>query len=79
MEFSCEKRRSLYELEFTTIHHGEVDKLGLASELERFANDQWIGSHYTEEQAISLVMDRFKKLVQQELELVELQLLDRES
>ena len=58
-------------LEFTTIHHGDVDKLGLASELERFANDQWIGNHYSEEQEISLLMDRFEKLVQLEHELIE--------
>jgi hypothetical protein len=56
---------------FTTIHHGEVDKLGLASELERFANDQWIGDRYSEEQAISLLMDRFEKLVQLEHELID--------
>jgi pyruvoyl-dependent arginine decarboxylase (PvlArgDC) len=64
---------------FTTIHHGELDKLGLASELERFANDQWIGNHYTEEHALTLVKERFKRHVRQELELIELQILDRES
>ena len=57
---------------FTTIHHGEVDKLGLASELERFANDQWIGAHYSNDQAISTVMDRFRRMIEQELELIEL-------
>ena len=61
---------------FTTIHHGEIDKLGLASELERFANDQWIGNHYTEEQALTLAKERFRKLVDQELELIELHMLD---
>jgi hypothetical protein len=61
---------------FTTIHHGELDKLGLASELERFANDQWIGNHYTVEQALTLVKERFRKMVEQELELIELQMLD---
>jgi hypothetical protein len=64
---------------FTTIHHGELDKLGLASELERFANDQWIGNHYTVEQALTLVKERFRKLVEQELELIELQMLDGET
>ena len=57
---------------FTTTHNGETDKLGLASELERFANCQWIGDHYTLEQASSLVMDRFKKMIEQQLELIEL-------
>ena len=57
---------------FQTIHHGDVDKFGLASELERFANDQWVGEHYTFEQASSLVMERFKKMIEQELKLIEL-------
>lgn len=57
---------------FTTIHHGEVDKLGLASELERFANDQWIGAHYSNENAIATVMDRFRRMIEQELKLIEL-------
>jgi hypothetical protein len=64
---------------FTTIHHGELDKLGLASELERFANDQWIGNHYTVEQALTLVRERFRMLVEQELELIELQMMDGEA
>ena len=57
---------------FQTIHHGETDKLGLASELERFANDQWIGAHYTNENAIATVMDRFRRMIDQELKLIEL-------
>ncbi len=57
---------------FQTVHHGEVDKLGLASELERFANDQWIGAHYTNENAIATVMDRFRRMIDQELKLIEL-------
>ena len=57
---------------FQTIHHGEVDKFGLASELERFANDQWIGEHYTNEDATATVMDRFRRMIEQELKLVEL-------
>ena len=57
---------------FQTIHHGETDKLGLASELERFANDQWIGAHYSGEDAVATVFDRFRKLIEQELQLIEL-------
>lgn len=60
---------------FTTIHLGELDKLGLASELERFANDQWLGEHYSQEDAVALVMDRFRRMVEQELQLLELKLL----
>jgi hypothetical protein len=61
--------------EFTTIHHGERDKLGLAAELERFANDQWLGAHYSQEQALSAIMDRFRRLIDQELELIELRVM----
>ncbi len=57
---------------FQTIHHGEIDKLGLASELERFANDQWVGVHYSNEDAVANVFDRFRKLIDQELQLIEL-------
>ena len=57
---------------FQTVHHGEVDKLGLASELERFANDQWIGAHYSNDDAIATVMDRFRRMIEQELQLIEL-------
>ncbi|MCC6509771.1 MAG: hypothetical protein IT423_11725 [Pirellulaceae bacterium] len=55
---------------FTAHHHG-TDKHGLAALLEAFANDQWIGEHYTEEQAVEAVMDRFKRLLEAELEMVE--------
>ncbi len=55
---------------FQAIHHG-TDKLGLARLLEAFANDQWIGEHYSDEQACELLLDRFKKLVDAELEMVE--------
>ncbi len=57
---------------FHTTHHGETDKLGLASELERFANDQWIGDHYSNEDATATVMDRFRRMIEQELQLIEL-------
>lgn len=38
------------------------------------ANDQWIGEHYTEEQAVEAIRDRFKRLIESELALVELKL-----
>lgn len=57
-------------MRFTAHHHG-TNKLGLAALLEAFANDQWIGEHYTEEQAVEVVMDRFRRLVEAELEMVE--------
>jgi hypothetical protein len=42
---------------FRTVHHGE-DKLGLAALLEAFAYDQWLGEHYTDEQAAEALMER---------------------
>ncbi len=60
---------------FTAHHHG-IDKLGLAALLETFANDQWIGEHYSEEQAVEAVMDRFRRLVVAELEMVEVRVGD---
>lgn len=61
--------------EFTTVHHGESDRLGLALELERYANDQWIGAHYTDEEALAAIKDRFRRLIEQELELIELRVI----
>ena len=57
---------------FQTIHHGEVVKLGLASELDRFANDHWIGDHYSNDDAVATVIDRFRRMIEQELKLIEL-------
>ena len=35
-------------------------------------NDQWVGDHYSNDDAIATVMDRFRKMIEQELELIEL-------
>ena len=72
MSFHRDKLSNNLSFWFQTIHHGEVDKLGLASELERFANDQWIGAHYSNEDAIATVMDRFRRMIEQESRLIEL-------
>ena len=63
------------ERAYTTVHHGHGDKLGLAMELERFANDQWVGEHYSEQQAVDAIKDRFRRLIEQELTLIEFRLL----
>jgi hypothetical protein len=57
--------------EFTAVHHGESDKLGLCKLFEEFAADQWIGSHYSEDQASSLMFERFKLTLASQLELLE--------
>ncbi len=44
-----------------------TDKLGLRAVLERYANDQWLPDHYTEEQRVGIVLDQ---LVPQELKLL---------
>ncbi len=56
---------------FRALHHGE-DEFGLATLLETFANDQWIGEHYTSEQAVDVLLDRFRRALLNELEMVEL-------
>jgi len=47
-----------------------TDKLGLRAVLERYANDQWLPVHYTEEQRVGIVFDQFKRQVQQELQVL---------
>lgn len=44
----------------------------LASMLERYANDQWIGEHFTEEQAKEAMLDMFKRQLAADLEKIEL-------
>ncbi len=39
----------------------------LASMLEAYANDQWIGVHYTPQQACELLLDRFKRQLKADL------------
>jgi hypothetical protein len=48
------------------------DPLGLAKMVEQFANDQWIADHYTPEQAVEFVLDRFKRRIAADLEQMEL-------
>ncbi len=50
------------------------DKLGLRAILEHYANDQWMAVHYTDEQRVEIVLDQFKRQVQQELKLLDLKL-----
>lgn len=57
--------------QFEAHHHGNNDRLGLAAMIETFANDQWFAAHMDNEQAASAMLDRFTKLVRQELELIE--------
>ncbi len=49
------------------------DKLGLRAVLEQYANDQWMASHYTNEQRVEIMLDQFKRQVQQELKLLKLE------
>ncbi len=51
-----------------------TDKLGLRDVLERYANDQWLPDHYNEQQRVGIVLDQFKRQVQQELKLLVLRL-----
>ncbi|MDM4019337.1 hypothetical protein [Roseiconus lacunae] len=56
---------------FEVRHHGNHDKLGLATMLQAFADEEWVAEHMTAEQAAFSVIDRFSRIVKSELELVE--------
>lgn len=58
-------------MRFSARSHGR-DDLGLAELLERFAIDQWIAGHYTPEQAVAFILDRFKRRIAADLEMIEL-------
>ena len=49
-----------------------LNRLGLRELLQRYADDQWVAAHMTEEQAAESVLDCFKRAVAQELQLLEL-------
>ncbi len=51
-----------------------TDKLGLRAVLKRYAKDQWLSVHYTDEQRVEIMLDQFKRQVQQELKLLVLRL-----
>jgi hypothetical protein len=56
---------------FTAATEGS-NRLGLCELLERYANDQWVAVHLTDELAAASVLDCFKRTIRQELELLEL-------
>lgn len=68
--------------QFQITHHGE-DKLGMREILQRYADDQWFAEHYTSKQAADALLDRFKRVIAAELELIEVEVLridlDREA
>jgi hypothetical protein len=45
------------------------NRLGLAELVQRFADEQWVPSHYSPEQAAAFVIDQFKRAVSTELEM----------
>ncbi|MEM6778224.1 MAG: hypothetical protein AAF670_11260 [Planctomycetota bacterium] len=54
--------------EFETCHHGDHDRLGL----EAYANEQWVAGHLSAEDTARVILDRFGRLVEQEMQLIEL-------
>lgn len=57
--------------QFKVEHHGQSDRLGLAAELQAFADQEWTAEHMTPEQAAHAILDRFTRVVRQEIELLE--------
>ena len=49
------------------------NKLGLSELLQRYADEQWVAAHMTTDQAAASVLDCFKRAVNQELELLEME------
>ncbi len=50
-----------------------TDKLGLRAMLDCYANDQWLPDYYNEEQRAQIVLDQFKRQVEQERKLLVLE------
>ena len=48
------------------------DPLGLRERLEQFANEQWLPTHATQEEAVEIVLDQFKRTISHTLELLDL-------
>ena len=46
------------------------NRLGLRELCQRFADDEWVADHLTDEEAAESVLDRFKRAVRAELELL---------
>ena len=59
------------QMQFTVVCHGS-DPLGLREKLEQFANEQWLPTHVTREEAAAIVMDQFRRTVAHTMELLEL-------
>jgi hypothetical protein len=60
---------------FTATTEGQ-NRLGLRELLQRYADEQWVADHMTDQQAAEAVLDCFKRAVAGELELLELKCAD---
>jgi hypothetical protein len=47
------------------------NRLGLRELCQRFANDLWVPTHLTEEQAATFAFDQFRRTILAELEMIE--------
>ncbi len=54
-------------------NHRGTDKLGLRAVLEQYGNDQWLPDYYDDQQRAEIVLDQFKRQVEQELKLMVLE------
>ena len=53
------------------------NRLGLRERCQQFADEQWVAVHLPSEQAAESVLKEFKRLVRQELELLEVKCMTR--
>lgn len=56
-----------------------LNRLGLREICEQFANDQWSAAHMTPEQAAEALREQFRRVVLQELELLQIECKDEEA
>jgi hypothetical protein len=53
--------------------HRGLQNLGLRELCQRYCDERWIAAHLTPEQAAESVLDEFKRVVQQVMELLEVE------
>jgi hypothetical protein len=56
-----------------------ANNLGLVELCQRFADEQWLPAHVLPNEAAESVLDRFKRAVAQELELLTVETMERET
>jgi hypothetical protein len=59
-------------MHFTVTCHGN-DPLALREVLERFANEQWLPTHVTRDEATEIIVDQFSRAIAQAMAVMDVQ------